>query len=170
MNVTVIDTTAPEKLPPAMRYFGAVMPYRDGLYRWPTAQARRFHSAGKAVYPITVTGAEPHIAQIADCESGDLTPAGAAAWARKRNELHRDATVYVDLDNVPGLVAALGAEPCWLWVAWWQLDHTLRIPQLELPAHIRLAAMQYASLPAYDLSEIVSPEWPAHPFTNFADW
>jgi hypothetical protein len=155
--------------------FGAVLAYRDGIYRWTPAQAQRFRAAGKLVFPCTVTGAEPDIAQVADCEAGNLSPYFAARWAAKRNALHGDATIYVSLDNLadqpngPGLITELGDEPCWLWVAAWSASGNLVIPDLELPAHIKLAAVQYATAPSWDTSAIVSSTWPAHPY-NLADW
>jgi hypothetical protein len=148
--------------------FGAVLPYRDGAYRWHVDQVRRFRDAGKKIIPITVDGHDPHNAQVADCEPGDLGVQGAARWAMARNRLHHDATVYVDLDGVPELVAALGSEPCWLWVAWW--TGKLMVPELTLPAHIRLAAVQYLSTKAYDESAIVAPDWPQHAFTSIEEW
>lgn len=169
MNITgaIRDTVNPAGMPIDSTYMG-VLPYRDGIYRWPVEEVHRFRAAAKLIFPITVTGAEPHIAQVADRENGDLTAAGAAQWARARNELHHDATVYVGLENVPELIDELGDEPCWLWVAWW--NQTLVIPKLKLPKHVKLAAVQHTNFPAYDISTIVSPEWPAHPFTNLADW
>jgi hypothetical protein len=182
LNGTIVrDTVDPAGIAPDAS-FQAILPYRDGFYRWPVEQVQRFRTAGKHIIPVTVTGANPHLAQVADCERGDLTPAGAAQWARERNRLHGDAahgdaTVYVSLGSVPELLAALGPEPCWLWIAWWQADGRPRLPQLELPPHIRLAAVQYAShpaydesKPAYDESKIVSAGWPAHPFTMLDQW
>lgn len=163
----VLDTVAPAGIN-MDHTFDAVLAYRDGDYRWPAEQARRFREAGKLIFPITVTGSDPHIAQVADREKGDLTAVGAARWARERNALHHDATVYVDLDNVPGLVHELGAEPCWLWIAWW--NGKLMMPTLKLPPHIQVAAIQYQSLPDRDMSAIVAWHWPAHPFTNLAHW
>lgn len=148
--------------------FQGVLAYRDGRTRWPVQQVRRYRDAGKHIYPITVTGANPHIAQIADRENGDLTAVGAANWGRERNALHHDATIYVDLDNVPGVVEELGDEPCWLWVAWW--TGRLMLPTLQLPAHIKLAAVQYTSGGLFDTSAIVNPDWPGHPFTTLAEW
>jgi hypothetical protein len=161
------DTVSPQGLEPGSG-FQAVMPYRDGLYRWPAEQVRRFRDAGKIVLPVTIDGHDPHNAQIADCERGDLTPAAAARWAHQRNQLHRDSTIYCDLNTVPAVVEALGAEPAWLLVAWWTGKPVM--PQLNLPAHIRVAGVQYASHPAYDESAIVNPFWPCHPFTNLANW
>lgn len=166
-HLIVLDAAEPAGLA-VSDSFGAVLPYRDGTYRWPAEQVRRFRDAGKKIIPITVDGHDPHNAQVADCERGDLTPGGAAKWARERNQLHGDATVYISLDNVDELVGKLGSEPAWLWVAWWT-GH-LNIPVLKLPPHIRLAAMQYASLPAYDESAIIDPHWPLHPFTNLENW
>lgn len=164
---TVRDTVDPKEMPVDDSYQG-VLAYRDGNYRWLPADAERFHAAGKLVYPISTTGADPHIAQVVDCEEGNLTVKQAAEWAHLRNELHHDATIYTSLTQVPALVAALGKEPCWLWIAWWVGRPA--VPALSLPENIRVAAHQYADKVAWDLSAIVSREWPAHPFTDFKIW
>lgn len=167
MNLIIRDMVTPAAVT-IDHTFQGVLAYRDGETRWPIDEARRFRAARKEIFPITVIGDDPHIAQVADREKGDLTAAGAARWAGERNALHHDATVYVDLDNVPELVDELGAEPCWLWVAWW--NGRLIVPELKLPAHIKLAAVQYLHTDTWDQSEIIAPNWPAHPFTNLANW
>jgi hypothetical protein len=168
---TVRDTVNPASMKIDDSYQG-VLAYRDGLYRWPAAQAKRFHDAGKRIYPISVEGANAHLAQVVDCENGDLSPAEAAHWVRLRNELHHDATVYASLDTIweakPSLLDELGNEPCWLWVAWW--TGKPQVPGRFLPPNIRIAAIQYQGLPDWDLSAIVSREWPASPYNNIADW
>jgi hypothetical protein len=163
--IIVRDTVQPENMTIDDTY-QAVLAYRDGLYRWPPAQVQRFLEAGKLVYPITVLGA-PHLAQIADCERGDIDEAEAANFAEDRNALHHDATIYVDLLNVPGLLGVLLGDPCWLWVADWTGEpHT---PALTLPANVKVAAVQYASNALYDTSEILSADWPASPWKG-TDW
>jgi len=166
-HLIVRDTTRPEALA-ADSSFGAVLPYRDGAYRWPVEQVRRFRDAGKKIIPITVDGHDPHNAQVADRENGDLTAEGAAKWAHERNQLHGDAIVYVDLMNTGELVSALGGEPAWLWVAWW--TGRLVVPELKLPAHIRLGAVQYLSNQLYDESAIIDPAMPLHPLTGLENW
>jgi hypothetical protein len=168
---TVRDTVNPKGMPIDGTY-EAVLAYRDGLFRWMPADAERFHAAGKRVYPCSVVGADPDLAQVVDCENGDLTIAQAADWARRRNDLHGDATIYASLDTIwnakPSLIEALGSEPCWLWAAWW--NASLQVPGLSLPANIRLAAVQWRGLPGWDVSAIISSEWPAHPYTDMANW
>lgn len=169
---TIWDTVVPQSLPIEDAYQG-VLAYRDGPYRWFPAQAERFHAAGKLVYPISVEGKDPHLAQVVDCEAGDLTVTQAADWARARNALHHDATVYASLNTIcdgttPTLIDALGDEPCWLWVAWW--TGKPQVPPLALPSHIRIAAVQYQGLTGYDASAIVSKDWPGSPYTDMAHW
>jgi len=170
---TVRDTVTPESMAIDDTYQG-VLAYRDGAYRWSPAQAERFYHAGKRIYPISVQGANPHLAQVIDCENGDLTTTEAANWARERNNLHHDATVYASVSTIWGgnlpLLKALAGEPCWLWVAWWQ--GAPEIPTLELPPNVHIGAVQYKSLPrvGYDLSAIVSRGWPGSPYGDVAHW
>lgn len=160
-NLILRDTVQPANMTLDASYQG-VLAYRDGWYRWPNVQVQRFITAGKLLWPITVIGDDPHLAQIADCENGDLTPARAAKWAAERNQLHHDATIYASLATVPAVVAALGAEPCWLFVAdWTGKPHT---PVLHLPSHIKLGLVQYATGDLYDTSEILSSAWPSSPW------
>jgi hypothetical protein len=164
--ITVLDTVQPQNMTLNSSY-QAVLAYRDGLYRWTPQQVQRFLAAGKLVYPVTVIGNDPHEAQMADCERGDLTPAGAAKWAFERNDLHHDATIYASLANVPVVVDALGTEPCWLWVADW----TGKVEELtlNLPPQIKFAAEQYATSSLDDISAIMSSAWPASPWKG-TDW
>ncbi len=167
---TVRDTVDPARMDPADTSYQGVLAYRDGPFRWFPAQAERFHHAGKLIYPITVTG-NPHAAQVCDCENGDLGIVQAVDWAKRRNDLHGDATIYASRSTIQtSLVHALGNEPCWLWVAWWIGRPT--IPNMTLPTHIRIAAIQYDNreTAGYDLSAIVSREWPASPYADMQHW
>jgi hypothetical protein len=169
---TIRDTVIPASMPIDNTYQG-VLAYRDGPYRWSPQEARRFHDAGKLIFPISVEGSNAHLAQVADCEHGDLTVAQAADWARRRNQLHHDATIYASRATIMGgprnsLLEALGDEPCWLWLAWWT-NHFI-MPSLALPPHIKVAAVQYQNLPKWDLSMIISPDWPASPYNDVAHW
>lgn len=168
---TVLDSVVPASLTIDRTYQG-VLAYRDGSFRWPVAQVKRFHDAGKLIYPISVRGANPHLAQVVDCEAGDLSVDQAADWAGRRNELHHDATIYASLDTIwdgsHTLLDALANEPCWLWVAWW--TGAPEMPGLTLPPHIRIGALQYANFSLWDVSAIVSREWPAHPYGDVRHW
>lgn len=164
---TVRDTVNPAGLLAGDKYQG-VLAYRDGPYRWMPGQVERFLVANKKVYPLSVLGANAHLAQVVDCENGDLTVDQAAVWAQHRNELHGDATVYASVATIPSLVGALGNIPCWLWVAWW--TSTPMMPAVTLPSHIRIAAVQYRNHPAYDESAIISRSWPASPYQTIEHW
>lgn len=164
---TVRDTVSPADLVISDLYQG-VLAYRDGPYRWMPGQVERFLKAGKKIYPISVTGADPHRAQVVDCENGDLTITGAATYARQRDELHGDATVYVSLANVFDLVGALGDTPCWLWVAYW--SSVPLMPPVDLPPNIHIAAVQHFHSMVYDESAIITRSWPAHPYQTMANW
>lgn len=169
---TVRDTVAPEMMQIDRTYQG-VLAYRDGPYRWFPAQVERFHAAGKLIYPISVRSNNPHLAQVVDCEHGDLNVFQAVDWAKRRNQLHHDATIYASVDTIwnSDMLAMLDdGEPYWLWVAWWQ--GAPEIPDRALPSNVHIAAVQYKNLQTagYDLSAIVSSEWPAHPYGDMAHW
>lgn len=163
----VRDTVHPDLMPIDDSY-QAVLAYRDGPYRWSTAQAMRYHAAGKLIYPISVLGEDPHLAQVIDCEPGDVTVTEAVDWVRRRNELHHDGTVYADLSTIRSLLHVIGDEPAWLWIAFWRGQPEL--PAISLPPNVRIAAVQYSGAAIWDLSAIISREWPASPYTDVKDW
>ena len=139
--------------------FEGVIAYGDGDFAWPAAQVDRYVSAGKHLYRYEVTGYKPHLGSILDVERYDATPAEAAVWVPQRNDIEPDAGCYVSLDGVPELLDHIGDEPCWLVVADW--TGTPHVPHLELPSNVKLAAVQYASLPnlGYDLLAVYSADW-----------
>lgn len=150
------DTIAPERMPIDDTYQGVVA-YVDGRYAWPHDQIERFHAAGKHVYRISVTGANPRAASLADVERFDLDPAGGARYVAARNDLEGDGGIYCSRFTVPAVVKALGSEPAWLWVADW--TGSPHVPALELPPHIKLALVQYVSLVGWDVSAVYSADW-----------
>lgn len=90
-----------------------VLYYMDGKYGWPSAELARFKDAVKV--SITVLG-HP-VADICDCENGDLTPQGAAAWVRSR--AGHLATIYTSLAQVDAVREACKGLKYDLWVADW---------------------------------------------------
>lgn len=73
--------------------------YVDGRYANLDAIHKRF--PGKTVVSITVTG-EPG-AHVCDCETGDLTPPHAAAWAQREVQARRHPTIYCDTSTRPSV-------------------------------------------------------------------
>jgi hypothetical protein len=150
------DTVSPQRMAIDDTYQG-VIAYADGRYAWPTAQISRFTAAGKHLYRYDVTGDSPHLASVLDVERYDATPGQAAVWVPERNRIDNDAACYTSLDNVPELLAAIGGEPCWLIVADW--TGRPHVPGLTLPPNVRLAAVQYATTPSFDLIAVYSGAW-----------
>ena len=64
--------------------------YVDGRYANVTALRKRLPNA--RIVTITVLGAAG--ADVCDCESGDLTPPHAAAWAEREHAAGRKPTIY----------------------------------------------------------------------------
>lgn len=95
--------------------------YMDGRYANEAQCRARFPRA--TVVTITVLGAAG--ARVADCETGDLTPASAAAWAHREIQAGRRPTVYCNLSTHPAVVRALAAYGLAFGnqVDWWGADY-----------------------------------------------
>ncbi len=78
MTLTMADSITPANLPGG---YDAYLGYADG--NWPTAPVLRSRFPGKPVVALTVLGGD-HIADGADIENGDLSPASGAAWIARR--------------------------------------------------------------------------------------
>lgn len=141
------DSVNPSLIPPDAPI---VAGYVDGLFgpggtppeAWTPAAWSRF--SGSKVR-ITVFGSLD--ADVADVETGDLTPAGAAAWLQAGPRTVRP-TIYCNRATLPAVQQACRGLTYDLWLA--TLDGT--VP----PGY---AAVQYADTGAYDLSE-TAPWWP----------
>ena len=131
--------------------------YVNGKYRWTAADFDRFTKAGKQVARIDVTGGYWHEAAILDVEENDATPSDAAVWITERNRFRGDATIYTSLSSLGALLGTCDHLPFWLIVADWT-GHP-HVPDLTLPANVRLAGVQYASYETYDESCIVADDW-----------
>lgn len=106
---------------------------------------------------ITVFGAPG--AHVCDCESGDLGPAQAAAWAHNEIANGRRPTIYCNMSTYPSVGSALGnlglrfGRDLDCWVA--DYDNNPAVPT-------GFVAKQFSTNSLYDTSETVSP-WPAPP-------
>lgn len=148
---TLYDSIDPSKIPADAEM---VAGYVDG--RWPTFLGElqsRFPDAVRVA--ITVTGQNG--AHVADCESGDLTPAGAAAWAKIQLGSGYHPTIYTSASNWPAVraaAAAAGLDPS--QVSYWIADYD---GVAELPPGA--VAKQYRSDTAAELDySVVADFWP----------
>ena len=151
------DTANPGGLAIDNTYQG-VLAYADGRYAWPLPEIHRFASAGKIINRVCTNARNPRLGRILDVERWDATPEEAGVWVPERNRLRNDATVYCNTSTVPAVADALGRNPCWLIVADWTGEP--HIPQMSLPANIRLAGVQYATvIDRYDVTAVYSRDW-----------
>lgn len=107
---TIYDSITVSAMPPAgpgIMYLG----YVDG--NWPTYAAVKARFPNSVVLSVTTTGFTK--ADICDCESGDATPAVAAAGVR--DGLYK--TVYANRATLPELVAAMGNTSWHYFAADW---------------------------------------------------
>jgi hypothetical protein len=129
-----------------------VLYYIDGLYAWSAAEIALFpHNLHVT---ITVLGGN---ADVADCETGDLTPEQAAAWVIKRKAAGYDRpTIYRSLAGMPDIRKATGSLIMGKdWDAF-VADYD-RVPTQVYPGAV---AKQYRSTAGYDVSEIYDDAWP----------
>jgi hypothetical protein len=130
--------------------------YVDG--NWPTYDELVAAFPDAQHVSITVIG-KPG-AMVADCETGDLTPLGAAHWAEAEIAAGRRPCIYYSRANAPAVTAALqGAGVPISAVDFWVADWTGT-------AHVvpGSVATQWADPPKsggnYDISETAAG-WPA---------
>lgn len=147
------DSITPTDIPLSAQM---VAGYVDGLYAWPDSGWLRFPKARKV--GITVTG-QTLDANVADVETGDLTPAQGADWGRRMLAAGKYPVLYFSLGLWPQIKAAIEAlhlqtGQFGAWVALW--DGTTEINAGWL-------AHQYAHPPGsgghFDLS-VVADYWP----------
>lgn len=169
-TITLYDSDTAADIPDDAE---AVAGYVDGT--GPDIQELERRFPGKPV--VTITRASPPMvgARVADSETGALSAAEAAVWARNEIELGRRPTLYYSRLNVKTIGAALtGANVLVAAVDFWVADWTGEAHLLE-----GTVATQYASptVPIegqghYDLSEaeqewlapsITGPQPPANP-------
>lgn len=141
--------------------------YLNGRYAWSQADWDLFPGADHVTITVTASAGE---GDVLDVETGDATPAQAAAWIEMRHAagLYRP-TIYCSLSVVPAIRAATGplilGRDYDIWVA--KFDGSGAEPAVPgLPA-ARFAAKQYETNPSWDESVLYDPEWPhrvaAHP-------
>lgn len=143
--VTMYDAATPSNIPTSAQ---VVAGYIDGYYAWTREDWARFPNAEKVL--ITVHG--DLRGNVADIESGDMTPADALRWIQAKQEKGiGGCTVYCNRSTLPSVWAACRGHAYYVWVADWTgtahpVSHTV--------------ATQYRNVGnSYDLSEVYSQQW-----------
>lgn len=117
------DSTTIDAIPAGARL---VAGYLDGDYPTYPQLAVRFPTATRV--SITVTGLL--FAQVADVETGDLSPASGARWAARKLERGEHPSLYCNLSTWPVCIRALqaigltSADASW-WIAHYDDDPTI---------------------------------------------
>lgn len=181
--ILMADSVEPGLIPEAFAAYAnrGVAPYANGRYAWPRRELARFP---RHVQGIDVNGQAPELADVADSERFDMTPAQWPAWraarvaAVKAGKARGWAKVYCSIDPGGGYgvkpiveaTKAAGQEPVthW-WIAWYVYPHIPTAAEvaaeiLRLTGEIvdpdTIWACQYGSLGAYDVSVVYqAPEW-----------
>jgi len=156
----------PADIPAIVRDFGdpqMVAGYVDGIYAWSQADWDQFPKAAKLRISAIPGSAQALTAHIADCETGDYTPASAAAWAAAKKAKGEWPTIYANLSNVLEVRQAtgkmvLGADYD-IWLAWYNGDPA----QYVFGDGKKVVAKQYISTNSYDKSEVYRDSWPDKP-------
>jgi hypothetical protein len=164
---SVTPTLIPEK---SHQKPNGVMCYLDGDYAWSPGTAATWDRG----WWITTIG-DPQKAGAAreiDVETGDATPATAAAYHKARTELEARTIVYCDLSTVEAMqYADEDWRDLWWHLAWWtgtpKTPGDIAVELLEEYgveiAVDRILGQQYLNAAHYDQSVIFTdPRW-IHP-------
>lgn len=161
MMRTMYDSTVADTIPV---WADLVAGYIDGPYVWTTAEWARSPAAAHVQISVTASLKQ---GDVIDMETGDATPAEAAAWIRARKaDGYERPTVYCSLSNVHAIRQATGSlilgKDYDIWVGSWTpaFPHQVIAPGPGLPA--ACPAVQYTNLaiPGYDLSAVFDAGWP----------
>jgi len=147
--------------------------YVDGDYAWPDHAWQRF--TGQKVR-ITVEPWSPNggrdwpngrwrDAAVMDVEKGAFTPLAASRFIPRRNAFRPGtATIYTGEAGLGQLLSACRGHHYWLWLAWWidreptPADVNPIVTRLR-PYGVQLAAWQWRSGQAYDVSAVLASHW-----------
>lgn len=126
--------------------------YIDGHFAWSASQIAMFPNNQHIT--ITVLG---NAADVADCETGDLTPASSAGWARRRRaQGYWRPTIYCSTSVIPEVRSATGnlrlAEDYDIWDAHYDGSET--------KDYDGIAAKQYKNESLDDMSVVYDSLWP----------
>lgn len=146
----------------ATKVAGYVSGSNHGFW-WTAADWARFAKATHI--RIDTDGSKPLESDVADCEAGDMTPAGAARWGRTRQDHGFWSWIYCSESQLPAVRAACtaaGVTKRGFWIANWS------ITQAEAAAKLGgdIVAVQFTSPSVrpgqrYDLSVTRSDWFPA---------
>jgi hypothetical protein len=155
------DAVTPTNIPvTAQMVAGYLLP---SSYAWSQTSWDRFPNSVHVRIAVRASTRDGH---VIDCETGDATPAGAAAWAHQRRaDGYPYPTVYCSVSAQAAVIAAFNAirEPLPLW---W-LAHYNNLDQL--PGGPGVVADQYADPGPYDRS-IVADFWPGVDGDDMVAW
>lgn len=151
------DVPAIRKLKPAM-----VAGYLDGRYAWSTADWENWPA--RTVKVRIVINPLNNAGDVIDCETGDATPAQAAAWVNKRRASgYYRPTIYCNKDTIHAVRASTGSlilgKDYDIWVADW----TYAIHQVTAPGPgnpVTLPATQFEPGQNFDTSIVYDDDWP----------
>ena len=126
--------------------------YIDGIYAWTPEEIRLFPNNTHVT--ITVIG---NPADVADCETGDMSPRSAADWViRQRAAGYYRPTIYRGLSGMADVRAATGSLIMGKdWDAW-----VADYDNSQQSVYPGSAAKQYRSTNEYDVSEVYDDLWP----------
>ena len=124
--------------------------YVDGHY----ANIDRVRARFPHARIVTITPHGINDAEVADVETGDLTPAQGAEWARKKVAAGKTPTLYCNLSTWPAVQQAVHAAGLDHKVQYWiaKYDGVAQIPAGAI-------AKQYRSTSTLDYS-VVADYWP----------
>lgn len=108
MMSTMYDSVNASAIHGAISSPEIVAGYIDGRYAWAASDWSLFPEAQHVT--ITVFGQAG--ANVADCETGDLTPSQAATWAEAEINAGRTPTIYCNASTWPSVTAALTISAC----------------------------------------------------------
>jgi hypothetical protein len=140
--------------------------YIDGAFAWTSAQFGLWPASTVKV-KIAVF-ASTNAGDVIDCETGDATPAQAAAWVNMRIAAgYYRPTIYCNLSTVPAVRTATGSlilgQDYDIWVA--DYDGS------TASVYAGTAAKQYLNTASYDKSIVYDDAWPHRTAPSLpSDW
>lgn len=153
------DASAIARAFPNAKY---VAGYVDGLYVWSSADWELFPHATHIRISAIPGSSTALTADVADCETGDYTPAQAAAWAvAKRKAGCFRPTIYCNLSTAPAVRAATGSLVLGVDYDMWLADYTGRPFEYTFSDGRKAVLTQFSDAGGfYDESAVYDSGWP----------
>lgn len=120
------------KIPTTAKKVAGYVSGAEHSFWWQAPDWARFPHA--AHLRIDTDGSKPLASDVADCENGDMSPAGAARWARTRNEHGYWADIYCSesvADEVRAACKADGVTRRRFWLAHWGISQAQAVAKLQ---------------------------------------